>query len=104
MAVGSAANLGLGGALRRQSAGFRCPAHLLLPGGCPETARLDQVVALGQLATTKPAAKNGAAMLVDPIAEVLAGHADAGALPVAQLAGIDEVPILHNHLVSVQVY
>ena len=90
------ADPGLGAALTR-SAHFRCPAHLLLPGGRPETAALEQVIALGQLAAPRGAAKDRAAVAIDAIAEVLAGHADAGSFPVAQLVRVHKVPVLHTH-------
>ena len=40
-------------------------------------------------------AKDRAAVLVNAISEVLAGHADSFALPALKLAFVDEIPFLH---------
>ena len=48
-----------------------------------------------QLTSAEVAAKEGAAVLVDAMSEVLAGHADAFALPALKLAFVDEIPFLH---------
>lgn len=55
------------------------------------------MIALGQLAASHGATQDRAAVAVDPVAEVLAGHADAGPLPVAQVVGVHEVPVIHDH-------
>ena len=36
-------------------------------------------------------------MAINAIAEVLAGHADAGPFPVAEVVGVHEVPVIHHH-------
>ena len=41
------------------------------------------------------AAQKGVAVLVDPVTEVLTGHANAGSFPALELAVIDKIPILH---------
>ena len=43
------------------------------------------------------ASQKGMAVLVDPVAEVLTGHANAGSLPTLKLAVIDKVPFLHKY-------
>ena len=48
-----------------------------------------------QLTSAEVAAKDRAAVLVNAISEVLAGHADAFALPALKLAFVDEIPFLH---------
>ena len=48
-----------------------------------------------QLASAEIAAKDSAAVLVNAIGKVLAGHADAFALPALKLAFVDEIPFLH---------
>ena len=78
------------------SAGFRSPAELLLPGGCPELALLLQVVALLKLLLSGVATEKGVAVLVDAVAEVLTGHANTGSFPALKLALVDEIPLLHN--------
>ena len=96
MAKGSGADPGVGAALRG-STHFRSPAHLLLPGRCPEPATFDQVIALGQLAASHGATQDRAAVAINAVTEVLAGHADAGPFPVAQVVGVNEVPVIHHH-------
>ena len=46
------------------------------------------------------AAEKGVAVLIDAVAEVLTGHADAGSLPALELAVIDKVPFLHEYLLQ----
>ena len=96
MAKGSGADPGVGVALRG-STHFRSPAHLLLPGRCPEPATFDQVIPLGQLAASHGATQDRAAVVINSVAEVLAGHADAGPFPVAEVVGVHEVPVIHHH-------
>ena len=48
-----------------------------------------------KLTSAEVAAKNRSAVLVNAISEVLAGHADAFALPALKLAFVDEIPFLH---------
>ena len=47
-----------------------------------------------QLTSAEVAAQDRAAVLVNAISEVLAGHADAFALPALKLAFVDEIPFL----------
>ena len=56
---------------------------------------LKQVLTLLKLLTLELAAKDRAALRINPIVEVLAGDADAVALPVLQLSVVDALPILH---------
>jgi len=42
-------------------------------------------------------AKKGVAVLVDAVAEVLTGHANAGSLPALDLAIDNKVPFLHGY-------
>ena len=44
------------------------------------------------------AAEEGVAVLVDPVAEVLTGHADAGSLPALKVSVVNKVPFLHGCL------
>ena len=48
-----------------------------------------------QLTSAELAAKDSAALMVNAISKVLAGHADAFALPALKLAFVDEIPFLH---------
>ena len=48
-----------------------------------------------QLPLPSVASDKGVAVLVDAVAEVLTGHANAGSLPALELAVIDKVPFLH---------
>ena len=48
-----------------------------------------------KLTPAEVAAKDRAAVLINAISEVLAGHADAFALPALKLAFVDEIPFLH---------
>ena len=48
-----------------------------------------------QLTSAEVAAKDRAAVLVNAISKVLAGHADTRALPTLKLVIVDEIPILH---------
>ena len=48
-----------------------------------------------QLTSAEVADQDCAAVLVDAIGKVLAGHADAFALPALKLAFVDEIPFLH---------
>ena len=62
------------------------PAHLLVPGGCPQLAFFLEVVALLQLPLADIAAQHRVAMRVRCIGEVLAGHADTA--PLSSPAGL----------------
>jgi len=53
------------------------------------------VVALLELLLPGVAVQKGVAVLVDAVAEVLTGHANACSLPALELAVIDKVPFLH---------
>jgi hypothetical protein len=53
------------------------------------------VFSLLQLTSAEVAAKVRVALLVNPISEVLACHADAFALPALKLAFVDKIPFLH---------
>ena len=53
------------------------------------------MLTLLQLTSAEVAAQDCAAVLVNAISEVLAGHADAFALPALKLAFVDEIPFLH---------
>lgn len=55
------------------------------------------MVPLLELLLPEVAAHKGVAMLVDAVGEVLARHADAGALPVFELRVVNEIPFLHCH-------
>ena len=48
-----------------------------------------------KLTSAEVAAQDRAAVLINAINEVLAGHADAFALPALKLAFVDEIPFLH---------
>ena len=54
---------------------------LFLPCGGPKMAALREVIALMQLLLTCVAAHQRAAVLIDSISKMLAGHAKAGTLP-----------------------
>ena len=82
---------------------FRGPSHRCLPCRSPELAAFCQVIALGKLFLADVAAEQGSAVLVSPVSEVLAGHADAGSLPPLQLALVDEIPVLHGAVFSTPV-
>ena len=56
----------------------------------------EQVLSLLKLLTPELAAKDRAALRINPIGEVLAGDADALTLPVLQLSVVDVVPFLHH--------
>ena len=71
------------------------PAMLFLPCGGPKRAALGEVITLTQLFLTNIAAHQRAAVLIDSVSEVLAGHADAFTLPALKLAFVDEIPFLH---------
>ena len=43
------------------------------------------------------AAEKGVAVLVDPVAEVLTGHTDAGSLPDLKISVVDKSPFLHGY-------
>ena len=55
------------------------------------------MIALLKLLLSGVAAEKGVAVLIDAVAEVLTGHADAGSLPTLKLAVIDKVPFLHEY-------
>ena len=59
------------------SARLRSPAEFLLLGRCPELALFLEMVALLKLLLSGVTAENGVAVLVDAVAEVLTGHANA---------------------------
>ncbi len=67
------------------------PPDLLLPRWSPEHASLFEVVALRQLALPEVATHNRVAVLIDAIGEVLARHADDAALPLLQIALVNEI-------------
>lgn len=67
-----------------------------MPRGRPELAALLEVLPLLQLLLSVVATHHRVAMLVDPIGEVLAGHANHAALPVLQIALVDEILLLHH--------
>ena len=48
-----------------------------------------------QLTSAAVAAQDSSAVLVNAISKVLAGHADAFALPALKLAFVDEIPFFH---------
>ena len=54
---------------------------LFLPCGGPKMAAFREVIALMQLLLTGVAAHQRAAVLIDSISKMLAGHAKAGTLP-----------------------
>ena len=56
---------------------------------------LGEVFSLLQLTSAEVAAKDSSAVLVNAISKVLAGHADAFALPALKLVLVDEIPFLH---------
>jgi hypothetical protein len=56
---------------------------------------LGEVFPLLQLTSEEVAAQDCAAVLVDAISKVLAGDADARALPTLKLVIVDEIPFLH---------
>jgi hypothetical protein len=58
-------------------------------------ALLGEVLTLLQLTSAEVAAQDRAAVLVNAISKVLAGHAAAFALPALKLAFVDEIPFLH---------
>jgi hypothetical protein len=58
-------------------------------------ALLGEVFSLLKLTSAEVAAQDRAAVLVNAISEVLAGHADTFALPALKLAFVDEIPFLH---------
>ncbi len=62
----------------------------------PVFALLGDVLTLLQLTFAEVAAKDRAAVLVNAIGEVLAGHADTRALPTLKLVIVDEIPFLHG--------
>tara|TARA_B100001173_G_scaffold6292_1_gene5510 strand:+ start:1565 stop:1762 length:198 start_codon:yes stop_codon:yes gene_type:complete len=55
---------------------------------------LGEVFSLLKLTSAEVEAQDRAAVLVNAISEVLAGHADAFALPALKLAFVDEIPFL----------
>ena len=54
------------------------------------------MLTLLELLTLEFAAKDRAALRINPVGEVLAGDADAVALPVLQLSVVDVLPLLHR--------
>ena len=61
---------------------LRRPAHLLLPGRCPEFAALLQVLTLLQLLLPEVAAHHRVAVLVEAGAEVLPGFQQTSLNPI----------------------
>ena len=59
-----------------------------------------EVIALRQLALPEVAAHNRVAALMHAIGEVLARHSDDDALPPLQVALVNEISALQNHLNS----
>ena len=57
-----------------------------------------------ELSSLEVAANDGVAVPVDTVGEMLAGHADAGSLPVVQVVIVHEIPLLHNPLATVHLY
>ena len=57
-------------------------------------ALLGEVFSLLKLTSAEVEAQDRAAVLVNAISEVLAGHADAFALPALKIAFVDEIPFL----------
>ena len=57
-----------------------------------------------QLLLSEVAAHHRVAVLVDPIREVLTGHAGHAAFPVLQVSLVDVVPLLHDSHLLVQPY
>ena len=53
------------------------------------------MIALLKLLLPGVTAQKGVAVLVDAVAEVLTGHADAGPLPALELTVVNKVPFLH---------
>ena len=53
------------------------------------------MIALLKLLLSGVAAEKGVAVLIDAVAEVLTGHADAGSLPALELAVVNKIPFLH---------
>ena len=64
----------------------------------PVLTPLEQMLALLKLLPPKVASKQGPAVLVNAISEVLAGDADLLSLPVLELPFVDVVPLLHDFL------
>ena len=75
-----------------------------MPGWCPELAALLQMLSLLQLLLPECATEQRVAVLIDAIGEVLTGHADHASFPPLQVSLVNEVPLLHNPLSSVQLY
>ena len=70
---------------------------LLLPCGGPKRAALGEVITLTQLLLTNIAAHQSAAVLIDSVSEVLAGHAKTGTLPALQILILHKAPLLHTN-------
>ena len=77
-------------------ASFGSPAEFFLPGRCPQLALFLEVVALLQLPLPSVASDKGVAVLVDAVAEVLTGHANAGSHPALKVLIVNKVPFLHS--------
>ena len=58
------------------------------------------MLTLLELLTLEFAAKDRAALRINPVGEELAGDADAVALPVLQLSVVDVLPLLHRQYTS----
>ena len=70
---------------------------LFLPCGSPKRAALGEVITLTQLLLTNIAAHQSAAVLIDSVSEVLAGHAKTGTLPALQVVILHKAPLLHTN-------
>ena len=60
----------------------------------------EQVLSLLELLSLELAPKDGSALQIDPVCEVLTGDADALTLPVLQLLVLDVAPFLHHQHAS----
>ena len=77
-------------------ASFGSPAEFFLPGRCPQLALFLEVITLLQLPLPSVASDKGVAVLVDAVAEVLTGHANAGSHPALKVLIVNKVPFLHS--------
>ena len=55
------------------------------------------MIALLKLLLSGVAAEKGVAVLIDAVAEVLTGHANAGSLPTLKISVVDKSPFLHEY-------
>ena len=70
---------------------------LFLPCGGPKRAALGEVITLTQLFLTNIAAHQRAAVLINSVSEVLAGHAKTCTLPTLQVVILHKAPLLHTN-------